>query len=180
MDEELKSCPFCGKKAIKHETFWLAICTGCDTTLPIDLWQTRLGNQEEHKPITWKDGSQSCGSDCKICNCHEDKNARTVMVKYQCPRCGGSVGKPKEFRCTDESTVLEVLLQYYEFMGIPFPVDDKTLKFVKQFKGCQDEAGLVEALENLVNQTKMTEYNAHCFTAAREALARYKASRKEN
>lgn len=36
-----------------------------------------------------------------------------------------------------------------------------------------DKAELVEALFNLANQTKITEYNGHCFTAARSLIAKH-------
>lgn len=30
--------------------------------------------------------------------------------------------------------ILELILQYHEFSGIPFPIDERPLEFVKQFK----------------------------------------------
>lgn len=52
----------------------------------------------------------------------------------------------------------------------------KRLEFVnrenERLKSLNKE--LVEALENITNQTVMTEYNSHCFKQARSALSKAK------
>lgn len=53
----------------------------------------------------------------------------------------------------DQQTALEIILQYYEFTKLPFPVDSKPLDFVKQFKS--------KPAEHMTPDGKITEPKPH-------------------
>ena len=127
--EELKPCPFCGGESHLHsyiplpDTFsWNPKKYGDGSGKCYQIFCNDSDCQCGHGQINfvgyytkeiaierWNTHPAPEGiKSVKECNCCKGKDtARTVTLKYVCPRCGGRVGKPKTIEKVDVEGILE-------------------------------------------------------------------------